>query len=88
MALHTSQDHVIQSAFVSGKTDFGYALNNIFPLLDRFGPQRKAQNKKFYDRLRTDIVNGCIMPLFWAILKVSFGLVPEKQCSSYSGKYF
>jgi hypothetical protein len=61
-ALHTSQDHVIQSAFVSGKTNFGYALENIYPLLDRFGPQRKAQNKKFYDRLRTDIVNGCIMP--------------------------
>lgn len=61
-ALHTSKDEVIQSAFVSGMTNFDYALESIFPLLNRFGPQRKAQNKKFYNRLRTDIVTGCIMP--------------------------
>lgn len=61
-ALHVSQDNVIKSAFVSGHTSFEYALEKIHPLLDRFEPQRKAQNKKFYDRLRADIVTGCIMP--------------------------
>ena len=61
-ALHVSQDNVIRSAFVAGHTSFGYALEKIHPLLDRFEPQRKAQNKKFYDRLRADIVKGCIMP--------------------------
>ena len=62
ISLHASRDEVIDSAFVSGWTNFNFALENFYPLLDRFGPQRKAQNKKFYDRLRTDIVNGCIMP--------------------------
>jgi hypothetical protein len=41
---------------------YDYALDSLFPLLDRFGEQRKTQNKKFYSRLRADIVAGCIMP--------------------------
>ncbi len=61
-ALHISHDAVIKSAFISAATTFDYALENIVPLLDRFGEQRKAQNKKFYDRLRNDIVAGCVMP--------------------------
>lgn len=61
-ALHVSQDAVIKSAFISAATTFDYAIANIFPLLDRFGEQRKAQSKKFYDRLRNDIVSGCVMP--------------------------
>ncbi len=61
-ALHISRDAVIKSAFISSTTTFDYAIANIFPLLDRFGEQRKAQSKKFYDRLRNDIVSGCVMP--------------------------
>jgi len=61
-ALHVSHDAVIKSAFISAATTFDYAIANIFPLLDRFGEQRKAQSKKFYDRLRNDIVSGCVMP--------------------------
>lgn len=61
-ALHVSHDAVIKSAFISAVTNFDYAIDNIFPLLDRFGEQRKAQSKKFYDRLRNDIVSGCVMP--------------------------
>ncbi len=61
-ALHVSHDAVIKSAFISAVTNFNYAIDNIFPLLDRFGEQRKAQSKKFYDRLRNDIVSGCVMP--------------------------
>lgn len=60
--LHVSKDNVIGSAFVSGYTTFGFALDHIHPLLDRFDQQRKAQNKKFYDRLRSDIITGCVMP--------------------------
>lgn len=61
-ALHVSRDNVIRSAFVSGNTNFQFALESLAPLLDRFGEQRKAQNKTFYDRLRSDIISGCIMP--------------------------
>lgn len=60
--LHISRDLVIKSAFISAVTNFDYAIENIFPLLDRFEEQRKAQSKKFYDRLRNDIVSGCVMP--------------------------
>lgn len=59
---HCSRDQVVRSAFLSGVTTYSFALSSIVPLLDRFGEQRKAQNKKFYNRLRTDIVSGCIMP--------------------------
>lgn len=59
---HLSRDEVLGSAFVSGVTDYKFALEAIYPLLDRFKQQRKAQNKKFYDRLRADIVKGCVMP--------------------------
>lgn len=61
-ALHVSHDAVIKSAFISAWTTFDYAIASIHPLLDRFGEQRKAQSKKFYDRLRNDIVSGCVMP--------------------------
>lgn len=61
-ALHLSDDKVIKSAFVTGVADYNFALEHIYPLLDRFGEQRKAQNKKFYERLRADIVTGCVMP--------------------------
>lgn len=60
--LHHSRDEVVRSAFMSGVTTYGFAVQNLVPLLDRFGEQRKAQSKKFYDRLRKDIVVGCIMP--------------------------
>ncbi|QCL86707.1 hypothetical protein CFBP5875_19090 [Agrobacterium pusense] len=61
-ALHVSHDAVIKSAFISAATTFDYAIEHFFPLLDRFGEQRKAQSKKFYERLRNDIVSGCVMP--------------------------
>lgn len=57
-----SRDEVIKSAFLPGVTSYRFALSNLVPLLDRFGEQRKAQNKKFYDRLRRDILTGCVMP--------------------------
>jgi len=32
------------------------------PLIDEFEHQRKLQNKKFYERLKRDIIDGCVMP--------------------------
>ncbi len=60
--LDTSYDEVIKSVFSAGVTTYAYALENISPLLDRFSEQRKAQSKKFYERLRADIISGCVMP--------------------------
>jgi len=58
----TTRDNVIKSVVASGQTNYVYALENLVPLLNRFGEQRKVQSKKFYKRLRTDIVDGCVMP--------------------------
>lgn len=59
---HAARDEVIKSAFASGVTNYEYGVAALTPLLNRFAEQRKAQTKKFYDRLRSDIVSGCIMP--------------------------
>ncbi|WP_201266382.1 hypothetical protein [Pseudomonas aeruginosa] len=55
-------DNVIKSVVLTGETTYGFAIDNIFPLINRFSAQRKIQNPAFYDRLRNDILKGCLMP--------------------------
>ncbi|MCX5590898.1 hypothetical protein [Alcaligenes endophyticus] len=55
-------DTVIDSYVAMGKTTYKVALDDLYPLINRFEAQRKLQDKKFYKRLQTDIVGGCIMP--------------------------
>lgn len=57
-----SFDGVIKSAVASGSTTYADALQRFLPLIDRFEEQRKLQRPKFYERLKKDIVSGCIMP--------------------------
>lgn len=57
-----ADDRVINSVVASGKTSYGYSIDNLFPLVDRFSAQRKTQDKKFYARLERDILDGCLMP--------------------------
>lgn len=56
------RDEVIRSSVSLGVTNYRYALDNLLPLIDKFDEQRKVQRKKFYERLKLDIVRGCIMP--------------------------
>ena len=56
------QDQVIKSLVISGEATYGYAIDNIYPLLDQFESQRKLLDVKFYERLERDILKGCIMP--------------------------
>ncbi|WP_430439543.1 hypothetical protein [Shinella sp.] len=56
------RDEVIKSAVVSGRTTYEEALERFYPLIDRFEEQRKLQRPRFYDRLKKDILAGCIMP--------------------------
>ncbi|RYU85905.1 hypothetical protein EWM62_18895 [Mucilaginibacter terrigena] len=56
------QDEVINSEFITGKTNYDYALKHFLPLIDRLEIQRKGQDPKFYGRLESDILKGCIMP--------------------------
>ena len=55
-------DAVIKSIVLTGQTTYGYAIENLFPLINRFAAQRKIQNPAFYDRLRNDLLKGCLMP--------------------------
>lgn len=57
-----AQDSVIDSKVASGKASYGFALDKLFPLINRFSAQRKTQDKKFYKRLERDILDGCLMP--------------------------
>lgn len=59
---NSSRDEVIKSSVSQGATTYRYALDNLFPLLDKFDEQRKVQRRKFYERLQKDILKGCIMP--------------------------
>jgi hypothetical protein len=55
-------DNVIKSNFITARTDYEFVLQNIFPLIDKLDIQRNIQPQKFYLRLETDLINGCIMP--------------------------
>jgi hypothetical protein len=56
------KDEVINSDFITGKTNYKYALKHFIPIIDTLEIQRKGQNPKFYRRLEDDILKGCIMP--------------------------
>lgn len=56
------RDEVINSTVVIGEATYGYAIDKIYPLLDRFDAQRKLIDIKFYERLEKDLLTGCIMP--------------------------
>lgn len=55
-------DLVINSQFVTAKTNYSYAITNLVPLIDKLDLQRKIQDSKFYKRLEKDLIKGCIMP--------------------------
>lgn len=56
------RDEVIESYFLTGSTDYEYALKKFHPLINQLNIQRKIQNKNFYKRLEIDILKGCVMP--------------------------
>lgn len=58
----TAKDWVINSLVLTGETTYGFAIDSIYPLINRFSSQRKLQNPTFYERLRKDLLNGCVMP--------------------------
>lgn len=55
-------DDVIKSSFITASTNYNFAIDKLVPLIDRLDIQRNIQDSKFYSRLETDLVKGCIMP--------------------------
>lgn len=56
------KDNVIDSWVLTGYCEYAHAMDVLYPLIDRFEAQRKVQSPAFYERLRRDILAGCIMP--------------------------
>lgn len=55
-------DEVISAVVVSGSITYKEAIEKLVPLINKTEFQRKLQDKKFYEKLERDIVEGCIMP--------------------------
>lgn len=78
------EDKVIHSSVATGVTSYSFALENLLPLLNRFGEQRKIQSRAFYHRLKADIVTGCIMPpITLAFVREGAKLLSCEQISDY-----
>ncbi|MDP9955150.1 hypothetical protein J2X97_000787 [Epilithonimonas hungarica] len=55
-------DKVINGVVASGSLTYREAIEKLTPLISKTEFQRKLQDKKFYEKLERDIVNGCVMP--------------------------
>ena len=60
--LDKSKDNVIDSDYLTVKMSYEYALENLYPLVNRLDFQRNSLNQKFYNRLKKDIIDGCVLP--------------------------
>lgn len=55
-------DNVIDAVVVNASITYKDAISKLVPLINKTEFQRKLQDKKFYEKLERDIVDGCIMP--------------------------
>ncbi|MEZ8715902.1 hypothetical protein AB6D81_07895 [Vibrio splendidus] len=79
-----TKDGVIDSVVATGKTTYSYAIESLYPLIDRFSAQRKTQDKKFYARLERDILDKCLMPpLTIAFVEPNFDIKKEGDIAKY-----
>lgn len=56
------RDNVIDAHVALGETTYKEALYYLNPLIDKFDSQRKIQDKKFYEKLKRDMIDGCVIP--------------------------
>lgn len=59
---NSDNDLVLNSTYYTGVMTYQNAIDYLIPIMSNFEYQRKLQNEKFYERLRSDLLNGCIMP--------------------------
>ncbi len=71
-------DNVINSKFITGKTNYDFAIKHLYPLIDQLPIQRNLQNPSFYSRLRLDILKGCVMPPLTLALISDKSVLPHK----------
>jgi hypothetical protein len=76
------QDQVIKSKVLIADLTYTEALEQLYPLVNRFEAQRKILDTKFYKRLERDILKGCMMPPV-TIAFVNPDLEKEKDIKEY-----
>ena len=60
--LDMEKDNVIDSPYITVKTTYKYALEELYPLINQLEFQRNPLKKEYYERLKKDIIDGCVMP--------------------------
>lgn len=75
-------DDVVDAKVATGRTSYEYALEHLVPLIARLDIQRRIQNPRFYDRLKSDIQQGCLMP------PITIAFVRERQPRITTEKLF
>src|SRR5690554_1954834 len=78
-------DKVINGVVATGSLTYKEAIEKLTPLISKTEFQRKLQDKKFYEKLERDIINGCVMPpitLAFVEKKISFE-TPLEVIESY-----
>lgn len=56
------KDEVLGAMYWVGRTNYAYAVDRLYPLIQRLEIQRGQQNPSFYSRLRNDLKLGCVVP--------------------------
>lgn len=60
--LDYNEDKVINSPYITIKVSYKEALKYLHPLINRLEFQRNTLKQEYYERLKSDIIDGCIMP--------------------------
>lgn len=71
-------DFVIDSKFITGQTDYGFAVKTLYPLINRLPIQRNLQNPSFYNRLKLDLLRGCVIPPITLAIISDKSVLPNK----------
>lgn len=56
------KDEVLGAIYWVGRTNYRFAIEYLYPLIQSLGTQRGLQNPSFYSRLRNDLKVGCVVP--------------------------
>ncbi|WP_294333075.1 hypothetical protein [uncultured Chryseobacterium sp.] len=86
----SDSDKVINGVVATGSLTYKEAIDMLTPLISKTEFQRKLQDKKFYEKLERDIVNGCVMPpITLAFVEDSININTQiKEIESYFEKEY
>ena len=74
-------DEVLGARYWVGKTNYAYAIDHLYPLIQRLEIQRGQQNPSFYSRLRNDLKLGCVIP------PITLAFITDDKIAGIDGKY-